>query len=178
MGRQLGHGVNVAVILKSGKVLETDFYFDNEEWADLSNESDLFRDMTEMDDFRVHLLCAFKTGYANNNFEELIECLADISDLDNLMEELEEYDTEDISAVVLMTDKEVDEDRLYTHREFHWRKIYLDPYRETSGTATSEPDADLYAANEYLHSTVIEAGDLKSERKKSSSRSLFPSQRG
>ena len=59
----LSHGVTLTVIMKNGTILESEFGFDNEEWAILSNRKNLFRDMKQIGDFRDHFNSAFNTHY-------------------------------------------------------------------------------------------------------------------
>ena len=161
----LSHGVTLTVIMKNGTILESEFGFDNEEWAILSNRKNLFRDMKQIGDFRDHFMSAFNTQYPDLDFASLMEDLGDIDYLEDAMDELQEYQVDDISKIVLMTDIECD-----GYREYSWEKYELMPYRMTKGSGRAQWSRErsryLPSSSDFIRNTVLQPGDIPTAKEK------------
>ena len=168
----LYHGIGLAIVFKSGKVIDCNFRFDNEELVTLSKKGGLFRDVTTVDDFREYFFAAFNTQYDDCSLEELMEDLSDIDYFEDLMQNLEDCDFQDLKEIVLWTDQEC-----YGYREYCWEKYSLAPYSVTNGTYQTpkierkgpyEPSATKYIKETILQLNKEKAAGVKAAPQKSS----------
>ena len=112
----LAHCGYAAVVMKDGTCFETYWDLPNEQEVMLSEVSDLFRDVSSIEQVVEGLQKAFVDS---ESFDDRFE---------GLLERVQEQSLENISAVILITDKDAISEHCYT-----WRLYHFHPYVVESG---------------------------------------------
>ena len=134
----LGHRVRIAVVFNNGDTVNCSMDFDNEVRVNLAKKADLFCQMSDWDDFLEKTMAGFVDSFGLN--DEFWEC-GSPEDFDYFLEELSEYDIDDICAVILLTNHDGYE------RSLEWIKYSFHPYSSKVGTGKLPAD-DRYGIGE------------------------------